>query len=184
MEILSMSGPKLMITFHLILISSQIYLGMKYYSSDTGYGQIALLFAGGILVWTLTEYLMHRFVFHMESENKIVKDIHFAMHGYHHEHPNDANRLFMPPVPAVLILSLFFLLFSLFLGLKTLYFLPGFEFGYLSYSFLHYLIHTRKAPKVLEPLWHHHILHHYKEQEKGFGVSSRFWDRFFGTLPE
>lgn len=184
LEFLSLSGPKLMIPFHLIIIGSLLYFGIEYFGSKTSYPVIIMWFTGGLLFWTFTEYIMHRFVFHLESNNKIMNAVHFALHGYHHDNPNDANRLFMPPLPAVLILSLFFGLFYLVMGTKAFYFLPGFEFGYLIYSYVHYCIHTRKAPKYLEQLWHHHIHHHYKDPERGFGVSSRFWDRMFRTLPE
>ena len=183
LELLSISGPGLMVPFHLLLIGTQIAVGL---SLTTGQGAIGmvLLFAAGAFVWTFAEYLLHRYLFHFKNDHPWVKAFHFAMHGYHHEMPNDANRLFMPPVPALLFLSLFWAIFYLCFSKGVWFFLPGFEFGYLLYSFVHYSVHTRKAPKGLEKLWHHHIIHHYREPEKAFGVSSRFWDRVFRTLPE
>lgn len=32
------------------------------------------------------------------------------------------------------------------------------------------------------PLWRNHHLHHYRNEELGFGVSSTVWDRIFGTM--
>lgn len=46
----------------------------------------------GFLFWTLLEYLLHRFVFHSESylpNSKIVRYLHFNLHGVHHMLPND-----------------------------------------------------------------------------------------------
>jgi sterol desaturase/sphingolipid hydroxylase (fatty acid hydroxylase superfamily) len=182
LELLSLSGPRLMITFHIVLIGLQITIGFQNTVFDLF--QVALRFSLGIFFWTLAEYFLHRHLFHIKSEQPWVKAFHFAMHGYHHEVPHDANRLFMPPVPALLFLAVFWLLFYGFLGDGVWFFLPGFELGYLMYSIVHYSVHTRKAPKGFEKLWHHHMIHHYKEPEKAFGVSSTMWDRMFRTMPE
>lgn len=182
LELLSISGPQLMIPFHLVLIVSQLIVGMTITTNSMGYN--LLLGVSGIFLWTLAEYVLHRHLFHFKNDHPWLKAFHFAMHGYHHEVPHDANRLFMPPVPALLFLTVFWMLFYGFLGKGVWFFLPGFELGYLLYSFVHYSVHTRKAPKRFEGLWHHHMLHHYKEPEKAFGVSSRLWDRVFRTMPE
>jgi sterol desaturase/sphingolipid hydroxylase (fatty acid hydroxylase superfamily) len=183
LELLSLSGPNVMIPFHLSLVGLQLYIGVQ----GRAYGDITLilgLFIFGMLLWTLAEYVLHRYLFHFKNDHPWIKAFHFAMHGYHHEVPHDANRLFMPPVPALLFLGIFWILFFAVVGNGVWFLLPGFEFGYLLYSFIHFSVHTRKAPKGFEKLWHHHILHHYKEPEKAFGVSSRFWDRVFRTLPD
>ena len=46
----------------------------------------------GFLFFTLTEYCLHRFVFHSESylpNSKLVRYLHYIMHGIHHMLPND-----------------------------------------------------------------------------------------------
>jgi sterol desaturase/sphingolipid hydroxylase (fatty acid hydroxylase superfamily) len=182
LELLSLSSPKLMIPFHLLLIFTQCVIGKM--TCNYSAIQIFITFISGIFFWSLAEYFLHRHLFHLKHDHPWLKAFHFAMHGYHHEVPHDTNRLFMPPVPALLFLSLFWLLFYGFVGNGVWFFLPGFELGYLLYSFVHYSVHTRKAPKGFEGLWHHHIVHHYKEPEKAFGVSSRLWDRVFRTMPE
>lgn len=59
-------------------------------------------------------------------------------------------------------------------------------FEYLMHRFVyHYAIHAWRPPfKWMKPLWRNHQLHHYKEQERGFGVSSTLWDHVFGTMFE
>ena len=47
-------------------------------------------FLAAVLLWTLTEYLLHRFVFHYEPKSDWGKRLHFLMHGVHHDYPNDA----------------------------------------------------------------------------------------------
>src|SRR5690242_6645213 len=38
----------------------------------------------GLFIWTLTEYVMHRFVFHFYPKSEWGKRIHFIFHGVHH----------------------------------------------------------------------------------------------------
>jgi 4-hydroxysphinganine ceramide fatty acyl 2-hydroxylase len=103
--------------------------------------------------------------------------------GIHHEYPKDPSRLFMPPLPGLIIISV--ILSILYLPMKNyaFHFMAGLVNGYLFYSFIHYSIHRFRPPKRFKRLWSHHTLHHYKYGEKAFGVSTLFWDRVFGTLP-
>ena len=58
------------------------------------------LFTLGVLLWTLLEYVLHRFLFHISSKDESGKIRAFMMHGYHHEFPNDKMRLVAPPLMA------------------------------------------------------------------------------------
>ena len=71
---------------------------------------------GGYVFWTLTEYWMHRIVFHFEPEDGIGARLHWIIHGVHHDHPNDPMRLVMPPSVSVPLAVAFYLLFVLVLG--------------------------------------------------------------------
>ncbi len=65
---------------------------------------------------------------------------------------------------------------------NALIFFPGFILGYLLYASMHYAIHAWHPPfKWLKPIWRNHHLHHYKNDDLGFGVSSHIWDKVFGT---
>lgn len=150
--------------------------------------ELVLLFITGMFFWTLSEYLLHRFLFHWVSSSKFIQRFHFIMHGSHHQYPKDKSRLLMPPVPGLIMASLLFLIFYVvFMALDrswfTYGFFPGFFSGYLMYSFVHRAIHTKKPPKNFKHLWLHHNKHHFKHPNKAFGVSNRFWDRVFGTMP-
>ena len=184
LELLSTSGPKMMIAFHVILASTLLYTGYQL-AGNPSVWKVVSFFNAGMFSWSLAEYLMHRYVFHFEGQNKLVRAVHYAMHGYHHEVPHDHKHLFMPPLPALFILALFFGIFYPILWGNTWFFLPGFEIGYLTYSLIHYTIH-RRVPKnkFLNKLWLHHANHHYKNHDRSFGVSSQLWDKIFGTMPE
>lgn len=144
--------------------------------------RIGFTFLSGLVFWTFFEYIMHRFVFHWVGENKMARKIAYVMHGNHHEFPRDKERLFMPPVPSIIISSVLFLIMYGLMMKNVFVFFPGFILGYLMYGSMHYAIHAWNPPfKWLKPVWRNHHLHHYKSDEKGFGVSSNIWDRVFGT---
>jgi sterol desaturase/sphingolipid hydroxylase (fatty acid hydroxylase superfamily) len=168
------------------LLYTPVFIIMPYYAINylSIHGVVVFLtFLSGIFTWTLTEYLLHRFAFHHQPKTFMGKRINYLIHGNHHEFPRDRERLFMPPVPSLIISGCFFLLFYLLMENWVFAFFPGFIFGYLLYGSMHYAIHAWNPPfKWLKPLWKNHHLHHYKEDEKGFGVSSTFWDHVFGTM--
>ena len=117
------------------------------------------------------------------SENPRLQRITYLLHGNHHHYPRDRARLFMPPLPSLIISSAIFGILYLFLGKYALIFFPGFLLGYLLYGTMHYAIHAWNPPfKWLKPLWRNHHLHHYKDENHGFGVSSTLWDHVFGTM--
>lgn len=149
-------------------------------------GIIVGLFLAGMFVWTLTEYLLHRFVFHYQPDSEWGKKLHFLMHGVHHDYPNDSLRLVMPPVISLPLAILFYALFVALLGeASTWSFFAGFIVGYLFYDMLHYATH-HFAMKGNIGLWlkHHHMRHHYQTDDRNYGVSSPLWDFVFGTFNE
>jgi sterol desaturase/sphingolipid hydroxylase (fatty acid hydroxylase superfamily) len=155
---------------------------------NTGVLSICLTFLAGMFFWSFFEYMIHRFAFHFMAESERATKIVYLIHGNHHEYPRDRQRLFMPPVPSILLASLVFSLMYFIASLLNITtsvfaFFPGFMLGYLLYGTMHYAIHAWNPPfKWMKPLWRNHHLHHYKAQEKGFGVSSTLWDHVFGTM--
>ena len=158
-----------------------LYFGVAYKSLTVG--AEVLYFLGGALFWSLFEYVMHRFAFHFIAESPRAQKFVYTMHGVHHEFPRDKERLFMPPLPSLIISALIFLGMHFILGWQALAFFPGFVFGYLLYGSMHFAIHAYAPPRFLKALWRNHHLHHYKVPEKGFGVSSVLWDIVFRTVP-
>lgn len=163
-----------------------ILIFLPYYSVTTlGMSglKVFLTYLSGIFFWTFTEYILHRFIFHYHPNSKMGMRINYVLHGNHHEYPRDKERLFMPAVPSLIIASLFFITFYLILGKLAFAFFPGFMIGYLIYGSMHYAIHAWNPPfKWMKGLWRNHHLHHYKETDMGFGVSSTLWDHVFGTM--
>ena len=139
--------------------------------------------AGGYVIWTLTEYWLHRVVFHFEPDHGVGARLHWIIHGVHHDHPNDPLRLVMPPSVSVPLAALFVYVFYLIFGSPG--FLPlsaGFLGGYLAYDMLHYHVHHRHATTRLGKLMRElHMRHHFQDGGTGYGVSAPFWDHVFGT---
>lgn len=148
--------------------------------------EVIPLFLGGIVLWTFLEYMIHRFVYHTETNSEAFIRLQFTMHTIHHQHPKDSERLAMPPLPGLILAGAFLSIFVLIIGVYAVAFFPGFIFGYLLYITLHYYQHLVKSPKYKpwQRLWVHHKGHHYSNPYSAFGVSTRLWDWVFGTMPK
>ncbi len=144
---------------------------------------ILTYFVSGIVVWTFTEYGLHKYVFHFRFQSEFGKRIHFMFHGVHHDYPNDSKRLVMPPSVSIPLASLFYLLFYVTVGFVYVApFFAGFILGYLFYDITHYAVHHFNIKnKFWLAIKNHHMIHHYKNSELGFGVSQPAWDHVFGT---
>jgi dihydroceramide fatty acyl 2-hydroxylase len=143
---------------------------------------IALLVLG-YGFWTLTEYWIHRAIFHFEPEDGLGARFHWIIHGVHHDHPNDPLRLVMPPSVSVPLSTLFCLGFWALLGTPDWYaFGAGFLSGYLIYDMTHYYLHHHK-PRTNFGRWLRelHMRHHFQDDTRGFGISAPYWDKAFGT---
>lgn len=137
----------------------------------------------GIAVWTLTEYTLHRFIFHFEFKSELGNKIHFIFHGVHHDYPNDSRRLVMPPSVSIPLAVLFYFVFTLILGsVNVAPFFVGFILGYLGYDMTHYAVHHYNMHnRIWLAIKNHHMRHHYMDSTRGFGVSSPVWDEVMGT---
>jgi len=140
------------------------------------------LFIFGIFIWSFVEYVMHRFVFHYAPPDKPwAQRMHFIFHGVHHDYPSDAKRLVLPPSVSIPLATIFYFLFKAILPVNYIFgFFPGFILGYLFYDISHYAIHHFNFKGAIwKKIKQHHMLHHYQDPDKGYGVSSPFWDKIF-----
>jgi sterol desaturase/sphingolipid hydroxylase (fatty acid hydroxylase superfamily) len=186
LEYLTKTHPLVIWGIYLPIIICMLYYGNAVLHFNAL--AIAATFLGGAFFWSLFEYCIHRFAFHFFAESERAKKIVYIIHGNHHEYPRDKERLFMPPVPSLILASVIFsiMYFTGYIFNAAGYafiFFPGFMLGYLVYGTMHYAIHAWNPPfKWMKPLWRNHHLHHYKNTEQGFGVSSTLWDHVFGTM--
>jgi sterol desaturase/sphingolipid hydroxylase (fatty acid hydroxylase superfamily) len=181
LEMLTKTHPLVIWGMYIPIMGYMVYLS----GAEFGFSSIRILatFFGGMLFWSFFEYIAHRFLFHWIPKTPRATKFVYTLHGNHHHYPRDRQRLFMPPLPSLLISSTLFGLMYWPLGNQVFMFFPGFILGYLMYGTMHYAIHAWNPPfKWMKPLWRNHHLHHYKNEHQGFGVSSTLWDLVFGTM--
>jgi len=166
-----------------IFVPVIIVFTYKAFINHTGIAEYALYLALGVFIWSAAEYVLHRYIFHFVPKTKWGLRLHFIFHGVHHDYPRDSKRLVMVPSVSLPLAVIFYSLFSLFLSPAHLYsFFAGFVLGYLFYDMTHYAIHHANFKS---PFWkkikHHHMLHHYDDPSKGYGVSSVLWDKILDS---
>ncbi len=183
LERISRTHISIPITLFLAISSVSLFYGVTATSIPFGFGlAVAVL---GIVAFTFVEYMMHKHFFHMEPDTPLKDKLQYNVHGVHHDYPKDKDRLAMPPFVSAAYAAILYLVFNLLMGDFALYFLPGFLLGYSGYLGVHYVVHVYNPPKnFLKVLWVNHAIHHYKNPDSAFGVSSPLWDYLLGTLPK
>lgn len=140
----------------------------------------------GFFLWTLTEYLLHRFVFHYKPTSHFGKKIIYLLHGAHHDAPNDLKRLVFPVTVSIPLAAGVFYLFELYHWSNSGYHyicFATFILGYLCYDMIHYASHAVNSNnKFFGRMKKNHMTHHFQNPNGSFGVSSRLWDKIFGTV--
>ena len=181
MEALSRVHPSVPLIIYVPVILIMFYLSVFVHQMPVL--SILGFFVLGVFIWTITEYFLHRFIFHWELKSKFGARIHFIFHGVHHDYPSDSRRLVMPPSVSIPLAFLFYFLFKVLIGdVDVLPFFAGFLVGYLFYDITHYAIHHfNMHSKFWLMIKNHHMKHHYQDAHKGFGVSSPVWDIVIGT---
>ncbi|KAK5451842.1 fatty acid alpha-hydroxylase [Exophiala xenobiotica] len=159
------------------------YLGMSNLPASQGPAYWFL----GLFLWTLVEYILHRFLFHLDyylPDHPVALTLHFLLHGIHHYLPMDKYRLVMPPTLFLILATPFYKLahtvfwYNWYAAITVF---SGGIFGYICYDCTHYWLHHHQLPSYVRELKKYHLAHHYQNFELGFGVTSKFWDYVWGT---
>lgn len=138
----------------------------------------------GLFIWTFTEYAIHRWAFHYHPTSELGKQIHFLIHGIHHDYPRDSTRLVMPVPVSIPLAALFYLTFNALFGIYANPLFSGFIFGYVTYDSIHYATHHFPMRSgIAKWLKDYHIRHHFEDDEAAYGVSNPLWDFVFNTVP-
>jgi 4-hydroxysphinganine ceramide fatty acyl 2-hydroxylase len=149
-------------------------------------GDLVWLLPMGILLWTLLEYGLHRFVFHIRLpvRNPYLREIVNASHLEHHASPRDRNKVLVRPLYGLVVSAMVFAL--LLLVFRNAFFtagvLSGIWAGFLYYEAVHYRVHFSLSGSGLIA-WQRrgHFYHHFTNNKRCFGVTSPLWDYVFGT---
>ena len=167
--------------------------------------QVAGWFAVGLLVWTVLEYVIHRWLFHppqwIEDDTRRIcgtlkvtdpvmpamptfrHKFYFMVHGVHHDYPttrpaSSCRRRSASRSPSCS-------------GMRSARpsasrrppSFAGLIVGYLAYDTIHHGTHHASASSPLARIWKkRHFRHHYADSERDFGVSNPLWDVIMGTM--
>lgn len=133
----------------------------------------AAALASGLALWTIVEYLMHRWVLHR-----------LAPHYQHHDEPDTLAYIFAPlwlsGVSAAVLLALVALAIGSWQRAALVE--AGTVGGYLMYEALHVRMHSPVAGgRLLRALRKHHFYHHFADDTRCYGVTTPVWDYVFRT---
>jgi sterol desaturase/sphingolipid hydroxylase (fatty acid hydroxylase superfamily) len=179
LELVTSANPRIVAAVYIglaaLMFGLSIWIGLR----AAAIAELALL---GAAVWTLTEYVMHRFAFHFVPRSRLGVALAYLSHGVHHAYPRDPDRLVMPLIVSAPIGVALFAVGSLMFGRFAWPFLGGFALGYLSYDLIHYHIHQHDPARgVFKWLRRYHFQHHFAAPDRQFGVSTPMWDYVFRT---
>ncbi len=144
---------------------------------------LALLIIG-CLSWSIVEYVLHRFLFHISDVKEPWKTLASGLHLDHHHNPEDPDKVLAPPLASLAFGAVVYLLFVLvsFSFSTGAILMVGLFAGYMIYEWVHYGAHHFKPKtKIGQYLRKYHLRHHYRYDDKAYGVTSPLWDMVFGT---
>ncbi|MGE4233181.1 MAG: sterol desaturase family protein [Bacteriovoracia bacterium] len=141
-------------------------------------------FGLGIFTWSFLEYILHRWVLHYIPSTKVGKAFLARLHTNHHHDPKDETQVCVPLLFSLPIWAFMFSVILLFGGgtSASFIFLCGLSLFMTIYDIVHFNTHYYLAHNKLTKFQKkHHMLHHFSNSSKKFGVTSPVWDFVFGT---
>jgi sterol desaturase/sphingolipid hydroxylase (fatty acid hydroxylase superfamily) len=174
-----------MTIFYTLYAVTVLFLGVR-----SSHPVVAIIFyLAGIPVWTLVEYLFHRFVLHGRFApgkgitRKFLHERLDPLHWEHHAHPFDGHHingelrdllpLFFVAAPVSFVAPLYTLPILL----------AGVVQCYVIEEWVHHSVHfyNFRSP-YFRYIKRHHFYHHSpKGIEEGYGLTNGFWDIVFRT---
>ena len=140
----------------------------------------------GVLSWTLLEYVLHRFVFHIQVpiRNPQLRGILNASHLGHHASPRDPGKVLVHPIYGLVIsAALYAFVYAVARdGFSAAGVMAGIWAGFLYYEAVHYRVHfSLSASGFVGRQRRSHFYHHFTNNKRCFGVTSPIWDYVFRT---
>ncbi|PTX64533.1 fatty acid hydroxylase family protein [Melghirimyces profundicolus] len=170
-----------------ILVTGAVFLAATVWilpGLDQGGVWLAIL--AGMVGYACSEYLIHRFFFHLKPPKnpwllKLLKRLHYD----HHVDPQNRKLLFLPiwysfPLIALTSAGVYALTGNL---LWTVAFAVGVMGYLLHYEWMHFIAHRPVKPftpwgRYMKKV---HLWHHFKNEHYWFGVTQPFLDMGLGT---
>jgi sterol desaturase/sphingolipid hydroxylase (fatty acid hydroxylase superfamily) len=143
--------------------------------------QIVAGLLAGMVLWTLLEYVLHRWAFHGRKLGRAVAREHLEHHAKVDYFAPVWAKVAMAAPALALIAALGSAVAAWFGAALTL----GTFASWLVYEWIHRRIHVA-APKTAYAVWarRHHLSHHFGLAHANHGVTTPLWDHVFGTYVE
>jgi len=145
----------------------------------------------GWFVWTLFEYIFHRWLLHHMKYRLLRKIFWQGLHREHHMYRQmqdpDHHGIHVA-ISLPVILSVVAAVAVSADGGFALAIAAGWVLGYCSYEALHWLFHSgepdaaEEGVNLFRSLWDAHTVHHLRRADTNYGFVTMFWDRRFGTF--
>lgn len=178
LEKLTLMSPRVFAGTWGLLLPLIVWVGWGSAAPLTGLG----LMAGGLLFWTLFEYAMHRYLFHLKVDQPVAKWLVFLIHGNHHDNPGDPLRDLMPLSVSLTVSALMWTSCVLLVGAQGTWVFLGWVAGYVFYDSVHYACHhSEMRSKFGSALKRHHMRHHHVDDTGNYAITAIFWDRVLGS---
>lgn len=137
----------------------------------------------GIFMWTMIEYYFHRIKLHVPIYQGMILNPHYV----HHAFPNLKNKIALSINKNLLIEFIGYQVMIRLIGIEhfnALHIVLGLHTFLTLYDILHYYFHFGPEINIpiLRQLKKNHMKHHFRDSDRGFGVTTTLWDHVFGTL--
>lgn len=145
-----------------------------------------LLFGTGVFIWSFLEYVLHRFLFHVQIpiRNRRWREIINGSHLLHHASPRDRNKILVHPLYGLVVSTLLYgILYAVCRdAVSAVVVMTGIWGGFLYYEAVHYRVHfTLSNSGFVAAQRRTHFYHHFTNNKRCFGVTTPLWDYVFGT---
>jgi sterol desaturase/sphingolipid hydroxylase (fatty acid hydroxylase superfamily) len=139
-----------------------------------GWGQLAFFAVVGLYVWTLAEYLLHRYLYHVLPS--------FLSDGHELHHRSPRALIGMPwYLTTIAVVALHLLLIRVLNPASVGVVMASCWIGYVLYCLIHHgSHHWTFRNRWLRRMRRHHLIHH-AHPDTNWGFTTSLWDHVFGT---
>jgi sterol desaturase/sphingolipid hydroxylase (fatty acid hydroxylase superfamily) len=138
------------------------------------------------LLFPLTEYLVHRYVLHplIYLDHRLSARFWIRVHFAHHDRPSRTDVILASPITVIMLVVVLNIPVALIVGPSAV---PGGAIAvllpFMFYEFVHFSIHAPIdcASSYLLYRQRLHLLHHFHNEKKNYGICWSILDKIVGT---
>jgi sterol desaturase/sphingolipid hydroxylase (fatty acid hydroxylase superfamily) len=132
----------------------------------------------GIVLFTLIEYIYHRYILHYTNDG----ELYYYLHGKHHLKPHSMS-LHVPILFLIILHVISYYTLSYISHHVAVNVMCMAQFSYIIFEHLHMEAHHPYFLKHTHTFRISHLYHHSHTKKLAYAFSSPTWDIVFGTFP-